>query len=76
MSLIAKREILAGEEILVNYSYQVSQAPAWYQALWFSHLRQDLGWSEERIRLWVETNARMTGVFVPVPPPEPQSSQI
>ena len=70
MSLVAKREILAGEEILVNYSYTVSQAPGWYQHLWFVHLRRDRGWTEERIRLWVENNARMTWIFVTVPPPE------
>ena len=69
MSLVAKREILAGEEILVNYHYKLSHAPVWYQHLWFAHLRQDLGWAEEKIRLWVENNARMTGVFVSIPPP-------
>ena len=68
MSLVAKREIAAGEEILVNYSYSVSQAPVWYQHLWFTHLRRDRGWTEDKIRLWVENTARMTGVFVAIPP--------
>ena len=68
MSLVAKREILAGEEILVNYGYKLSHAPTWYQDLWFRHLRRDRGWAEEKIRDWVENNARMTGVFVQIPP--------
>ena len=68
MSLVAKREILAGEEILVNYGYKLSHAPTWYQDHWFRHLRRDRGWAEEKIRDWVENNARMTGVFVQIPP--------
>ena len=68
MSLVAKREIATGEEILVNYSYSVCQAPVWYQHLWFTHLRRDRGWTEDKIRLWVENTARMTGVFVAIPP--------
>ena len=34
MSIVAVRTIMPGEEILVNYNYDVKMAPEWYQTLW------------------------------------------
>ena len=31
MSVVAARDILPGEEILVSYNYDVSKSPGWYQ---------------------------------------------
>ena len=31
VTLIAKRQILPGEEVTVNYNYHTSIAPAWYK---------------------------------------------
>ena len=37
MSIVALRDIRAGEEILVNYNYDVKLAPEWYRSLWMQH---------------------------------------
>lgn len=34
MSLVATRNIEEGEEILVNYNYDVASAPLWYKEEW------------------------------------------
>ncbi|XP_059079759.1 histone-lysine N-methyltransferase SETD7-like isoform X2 [Tigriopus californicus] len=34
MSLVAKRDIAEGEEILVNYNYELEEAPKWFQNLY------------------------------------------
>ena len=34
MSVVATKEMDVGEEILVNYNYDVAFAPEWYQQLW------------------------------------------
>ena len=34
MSVVALKTILTGEEILVNYNYDLKIAPEWYKALW------------------------------------------
>ena len=71
MSVVAKRDISAGEEIFVNYNYPIAHASDWYQHQWFHHLRSHEGWSEDQIENWVCKIARMTGVFVDIPPPAP-----
>lgn len=52
MSVVAKRDIVEGEEILVSYNYEMVHAPEWYKDLWFTHLIKNLGWSEEEIEGW------------------------
>ena len=61
MSVVADREIRRGEEVLVSYNYNVAESPAWYRAAWFSHLREGLEWSEERIQAWCDKLYRQTG---------------
>ena len=50
MSIVANRDIRAGEEIFVSYNYVIATAPEWYQDQWFSHLRHELQWSVQQIR--------------------------
>ena len=35
VTLIAKRQILPGEEVTVNYNYHQAIAPAWYKEVYF-----------------------------------------
>ena len=59
MSIVATRDIVAGEEILVSYNYDIPHAPAWYREQWFEYLRSSVGWSEERIEKWCGSTKRM-----------------
>jgi hypothetical protein len=52
MSIVASRDLLAGEEIFVSYNYSVHKAPEWYQAIWFTHLREEEGLTEEQVLEW------------------------
>ena len=67
MSIVAEREILAGEELFVNYNYKLVYAPDWYQLQWFHHVRNNLFWSEEKIDRFVQNLAVMTGVLLKIP---------
>ena len=58
MSIVATKDIVAGEEVLVSYNYDVPHAPAWYREQWFEHLRSSVGWSEERIEKWCDDEQR------------------
>ena len=49
MSVVATVAISQGEEVLVSYNYNLADCPAWYSAAWFTHLRDDLQWSEVRL---------------------------
>ena len=49
MSVVATARISQGEEVLVSYNYNLADCPAWYSAAWFTHLRDDLQWSEVRL---------------------------
>ena len=40
MSVIAERDIAAGEELYVCYNYRLDQAPSWYTDLWKQHCQQ------------------------------------
>ena len=51
MSVRARTDIQQGEEILVSYNYSIGQAPDWYRHAWFSHLRDNQHWSEEKIQV-------------------------
>ena len=51
MSVRAITDIERGEEILVSYNYNIGQAPDWYRHAWFSHLRDNKEWSEEKIQV-------------------------
>ena len=39
MSIVATKDIVAGEEVLVSYNYAIPHSPAWYREQWFDHLR-------------------------------------
>ena len=52
MSIVAAKDIVAGEEVLVSYNYDIPHAPSWYRELWFDHLRITEGWSEEQVEKW------------------------
>lgn len=41
MSIVAVRNIMPGEEILVNYNYDVKMAPDWYQSLWKHYMQNN-----------------------------------
>jgi hypothetical protein len=49
MSLVALQDLEPGEEITVHYRYPLVTAPRWYQLLWRTYLRKDLGWSNEDV---------------------------
>ena len=33
MSIVASRDLVAGEEVFVSYNYALEKAPEWYQVL-------------------------------------------
>ena len=39
MSIVACRNIMKNEEVLVSYNYDLSGAPEWYKDLWQNHKR-------------------------------------
>ena len=39
MSIVACRNIMKNEEVLVSYNYELSGAPEWYKDLWQNHKR-------------------------------------
>ena len=39
MSIVACRNIMRNEEVLVSYNYDLSGAPEWYKDLWQHHKR-------------------------------------
>ena len=45
MSIVAKRNILPDEEILVDYHYPIASAPDWYRRQWHEYLLKKKGWS-------------------------------
>ena len=68
MALRAKRDLRAGEEVLVSYGYTLPFAPAWYQEQWFQHVRRE-GWGEARLRAWCgDAERRWGAAFLYVPP--------
>ena len=69
MSIVADRDIMAGEEIFVCYNYVMALAPAWYQEQWFKHLREELRWTEEQIHSWAARMNKLNGLTVNIPPP-------
>ncbi len=75
MSVVAKRDIARGEEVLVSYNYSIHLAPDWYRDLFFVHLRCTERWSEADIYQWAKRRARESGGHVPVPPPDPLSDR-
>ena len=74
MSVVAKRDILPGEEIFVSYNYSLAQAPAWYKEQWFRHIRE-LDWSDHKIYSSVLKLFRQTGQLVTIEPPDRDSSR-
>ena len=64
MSIVAKRNIMSGEEIFVSYNYSLAQAPDWYKQQWFSHTSEDLAWSEQKIYSSLMKVYRQTGQTV------------
>jgi len=75
MSIVASRDLVAREEVFVSYNYALEKAPEWYQAIWFAHLRDDEGLSEEEIYEWCVRYQRRTGMRLEVPDPPPFSTR-
>jgi len=75
MSIVATRDLVAGEEIFVSYNYALEKAPEWYQAIWFAHLREDQGLSEQEIYEWCVRYQRRTGMHLDVPDPPSNSAR-
>lgn len=75
MSVVANRDILAGEEVFVCYNYMIAKAPEWYRLLWFIHLRDDLEWTEQKIYSWSLKEYRTSGLYVEIPPPSRNSER-
>ena len=69
MSIVADRDIMAGEEIFVCYNYAMALAPDWYQDQWFKHVRDELKWTEEQIHSWAGRMYNLNGLSINVPPP-------
>ena len=57
MSIVAVRTIMPGEEILVNYNYDVKMAPEWYQTLWKNFMQNVESWHNQ-VRNWNGGQAR------------------
>ncbi len=49
MSVVASRDLKAGDEVLVHYGYSIASSPEWYRAQWADHLRK-LGWSDDLVK--------------------------
>ena len=75
MSIVASRNILCNEEILVSYGYRIWQSPAWYANLWFEYLREDLNLTEEEVFHAARKESRFSQAPVPIPPPLKSSSR-
>jgi len=75
MSIVASRDLVAGEEVFVSYNYALEKAPEWYQAIWFAHLRDDEGLSEQEIYEWCVRNQRRSGMLLEVPDPPASSTR-
>ena len=70
MSIVADRDIKAGEEVFVCYNYVVALAPVWYQEQWFIHLREELQWMEQQIYSRAGKMNKLNGLTVVIPPPD------
>jgi len=75
MSVVAKEDILAGEEVFVTYNYTIAKSPEWYRLQWFNHLREELEWSEQKIYSWSLKEYRKSGLSVEIPPPSRDSDR-
>lgn len=75
MSIVTDADVHIHQEILVSYNYRIHQAPAWYQSLYFTYLREDKKMSEESIYLTARRIARDHGVSIAIPPPSRSSSR-
>ena len=53
---------------------RICQAPGWYVDLWFKHLREDEGLSEEALYVMARKESRL-GVPVAVTPPDRESDR-
>jgi len=66
MSVVALRDIEAGEEVFVSYNYCIGSAPPWYQDLWWQYCKEQ-GWSQGEAEKWAERYTSRTGIPVKVP---------
>jgi hypothetical protein len=69
MSIFADTDIEKHQEILVSYNYRIHQAPAWYQQLYFHHLRNDQQVDEEGLYVIARRIMRQHGVVISIPAP-------
>ncbi len=53
-SLVADRDVGAGEELLVDYGLGMADAPTWYKELWVRHCRQQRDMTDEQIEAWCQ----------------------
>ena len=67
MAIVATRDIRPGEELYACYNYVIAVAPDWYQEQWFRHVREELGWSEQKIQAWTRKMNRMNGLSMVIP---------
>ena len=72
MSVVANKEIPAGEEVLVSYNYK---SPDWYREQWFEHMRDNLEGSEKQIYNWALKDLRSSGLHVNILPPNRNSER-
>ena len=75
-SIVARRSIRRGEEILVSYNYSIAKAPQWYRDLYFQHLRLREGRSEAYIAGAAKRINKDSGRNIVVPPPPRESSRL
>ena len=62
-----KRKVQKGEEILVNYSLGMWDAPEWYKALFVDHCRRDKKMSDTEILDWCGRQYAMIGKHINLP---------
>ena len=75
MSVVANKEIHAGEEVLVSYSYMMAKSPDWYREQWFDNMQENLEWSEKQIYNWALKELRCSGLHVKILPPNSNSDK-
>lgn len=66
MSIVAKKDIRRGEEILVCYNYSLHSAPDWYTDLYFQHQRYHEGRTEDYIYALAKRITREFGTRIQV----------
>ena len=66
-SITALRDIVADEEILVNYGIGMAHAPSWYKTLWVHHMRTEMGMTDTDMLDWCGRQYAINGRVIELP---------